>query len=291
MSSIVKKIYRGLRKLLIGRPSKRLYKFMINDWVRLTDLDMCSKVLDTKRFIRNLRPLEMEHPAAKRILVIAPHPDDDILGAGGTLLKAIDSGAKVHVLYVTNGLSEQTDAIRQETLQVCESTGMIPHFLDCRSRAIPLDNLRINSEFLALLKYIAPEAIFISFLLDDHDDHRRVNHLMHNILQNQAASQAEIWAYQIYSSIIPNVVVNITEQVEKKRELIHLWKSVVKFNDLAHYILGINASNCRFLPANEPVYVEAFFVVPLMEYLNLCSIYFGGNSSEIYYYDYYRARS
>jgi LmbE family N-acetylglucosaminyl deacetylase len=38
-----------------------------------------------------------------RILVIAPHPDDEILGLGGSMLKMIEAGTKVYVLYLTDG--------------------------------------------------------------------------------------------------------------------------------------------------------------------------------------------
>ena len=40
----------------------------------------------------------------KRILVIAPHPDDETLGAGGTIAKLSDQGHKVHVLTVSGRL-------------------------------------------------------------------------------------------------------------------------------------------------------------------------------------------
>ena len=41
--------------------------------------------------------------SSDRILVIAPHPDDESLGLGGTLQRAVSAGAQVKVLYVTNG--------------------------------------------------------------------------------------------------------------------------------------------------------------------------------------------
>jgi LmbE family N-acetylglucosaminyl deacetylase len=230
----------------------------------------------------------MDFPSAKRILVIAPHPDDDVLGAGGTLLKAIDSGTDVHVLYVTDGLPEHAASIREQTVEVCNAARMIPHFLGCRSRQIPLEDPKVNEKVTSLLESINPEVIFISFFLDDHDDHRRVNHLLRNILKTGSLPEAEIWAYQIYSSVVPNVVVNITDKVERKRELISKWKSVGKFNDLAHFILGVNASNCRFLSAQFPIFVEAFFVVPLKEYLDLCSLYFNDCSDQLYYYESYK---
>ena len=91
----------------------------------------------------------------------------------------------------------------------------------------------------------------------------------------------------MYSSVIPNVAVNITDQKERKKELIHIWKSVGKFNDLAHYILGVNASNCRYVKADEPVWIETFFVVPIKEYLELCRWYFLQNKNTDYYYHQY----
>jgi N-acetylglucosamine malate deacetylase 1 len=285
---MIRKIYRMFKKLMIARPSKRLYKFMITDWTKLTDLKASSMVLETKRFNRNLQPLKLENPDAKRILVIAPHPDDDVLGAGGTLIKAKEIGADIHVVYVTNGLAEKEELIREETLSVCDQLGTTPHFLNCKARTIPDEDPEVNKQLYDLILKVDPEVIFISFMLDDHDDHRRVNQLLMAALKGQAKQKAEIWAYQIYSSIIPNVVVDITDQVEQKRQLINTWKSVGKLGDLAHYILGINASNCRYMQTEATVWGETFFVVPLDEYLDLCKIYFEDPDNKSYYFPAYQ---
>jgi LmbE family N-acetylglucosaminyl deacetylase len=41
--------------------------------------------------------------AADRIVVVAPHPDDEVLGTGGVIQQACAVGAEVHVIYLTNG--------------------------------------------------------------------------------------------------------------------------------------------------------------------------------------------
>ena len=41
--------------------------------------------------------------AADRIVVVAPHPDDEVLGAGGLIQQACAVGAEVHVIYLTSG--------------------------------------------------------------------------------------------------------------------------------------------------------------------------------------------
>ena len=45
----------------------------------------------------------------KKIFVVAAHPDDEILGCGGTLLKHIDNGDKVYILFVSEGVSGRYD--------------------------------------------------------------------------------------------------------------------------------------------------------------------------------------
>jgi LmbE family N-acetylglucosaminyl deacetylase len=39
----------------------------------------------------------------KRILVVAPHPDDEVIGCGGTIIKAVKQGAEVHIMVVSVG--------------------------------------------------------------------------------------------------------------------------------------------------------------------------------------------
>ncbi len=280
-----------LRRSLTRDPGKSNYKFVMRDWIRLLDLKACSQVLETKRFSQNLRPIELEFPDKERIVVIAPHPDDDVFGAGGTLLKAIDRGAEVKVIYVTDGHSDPKRAaqIKQDAVRVCGEIDATAAFLGLQTRNIPLADQATNDRLATLIRESDPQAIFITFLLDDHDDHRRVNQLLMVAAEGLDLRDVEIWAYQIYSTVIPNVVVNITEQVQRKQEIMRMWGSVSGNRDWPHYVLGMNAANCRYLPSKEPLYAETFFVVPIEEYLELCRIYFSHPTEEIYYSAAYRA--
>jgi len=271
----------------LGIPTKSKYKFILKDWVSLTDLQACQKVLETKRFSRNLVPVQIEKPDAKKLLVIAPHQDDDIFGAGGTLIKAVESGSEVHVVYVADHENaQQADLVYNETKEVCNTVGTTPHFLKAKMGKIPLTSQHLNDSLLSIIKELQPEIIFTSFLLDDHDDHRRVNELLLHVLKQNKLLNCDIWAYQVYSSIIPNVVVDITEQSQRKRDVMEIWKHVSGQRDWPHYILGMNAVNSRWISSKTPKFVEAFFVVPIQEYLDLCRLYFE-SSFKCYYGEYY----
>src|SRR5438128_691732 len=48
-------------------------------------------------------PLNLSINRATRLLVIAPHPDDDVLGAGGLIRRVVKAGGSVHVVWTTSG--------------------------------------------------------------------------------------------------------------------------------------------------------------------------------------------
>ena len=276
--------------MLRRRSRSHADKFALKEWNSLLDLKACAEVLETKRFSQDIVPLRMECPDGKRVLVIAPHPDDDTFGPGGTVMKAIARGAEVKTLYATDGHDDADRAglIKQEAVSVCSAIGAVPVFLGCGTRRIPLTDREMNRKVVSLVREFDPEVVFVPFLLDDHDDHRRVNHLLLTVAQDFEHTNVEVWAYQVYSTVVPNVVVDITELAARKRDLIGMWKSVSGNRDWAHYVLGMNAANCRYLPSRDPVYVESFFVVPMEEYIDICRIYFSHPASEVYRSPFYR---
>ena len=49
------------------------------------------------------RPLPHDDIFPKKILIFSPHPDDDVISMGGTLIRLADQGHEVHVAYQTSG--------------------------------------------------------------------------------------------------------------------------------------------------------------------------------------------
>jgi len=275
------------------------YKFVLKDWISLKDLGAISRVLETKRFSQNLDPVIMSGPYARRVIILAPHPDDDILSSGGTILNMIKNGCYIKVLYLTSGnstpysddgnqvLCDEAAEREEEALGVAERLGTDVEFwrYGCR-------NIKINDETINRLKEVyfevKPDCMFVPFLSDDNDDHRRSIHLFYEVFKDLGRLDFEIWAYQVYSTVIPNVAVDITDVIDEKLKLVEIYRSQKRSRDWAHYIKGLNAFNCRFLKTNEPRYVELFFVVPADEYLQLCRLYFQNPASGIYYSDSYK---
>lgn len=59
------------------------------------------KPASARRATDPIRPRDSIHP--KRVLIFSPHPDDDVISMGGTLIRLVDQGHEVHVAYQVSG--------------------------------------------------------------------------------------------------------------------------------------------------------------------------------------------
>ena len=123
----------------------------------------------------------------KSALILAAHPDDEVLGCGGTLAKLADDGFVAHVAFLADGVTSRMDGSRkyEEELSVrrtaaksaCEILGArsvsFGTFLDNRMDTVAL--LDIAKTIEALILEHRPEMILTHHAGDVNVDHRRVH--------------------------------------------------------------------------------------------------------------------
>ena len=80
---------------------------------------------------------ERAQPFPKRVLIFSPHPDDDVISMGGTLLRLVDQGHEVHVAYQTSGNIAVFD---EEALRFAD-------FVRDFGKAFDLDENRVTAVF------------------------------------------------------------------------------------------------------------------------------------------------
>ena len=266
------------------------FRFFVRNWLVPGDAERAAAVFATMRASRVLAAGISPGPAAARIAVIAPHPDDEVIGPGGTLLRALANGTAVSVVYVTDGTSgPDAAARRREAESAARRLGFDAVFLGEPAGAIDISGRAVESFAGAVMKS-APQALFTPFLLDDNDDHRRVSQLLLAAYRRGLLPGAlEMWAYQVYAPMPGNVVVDITDVAGRKADAIRLYGSQVAKRDWAHFSLGVNAVSSRLLRgAAGARYAEAFLVLPLSDYAELCSAYFDPDATPCYLSESYR---
>jgi LmbE family N-acetylglucosaminyl deacetylase len=115
-----------------------------------------------------------------RTLVVAPHPDDEILGCGGTLLRRKNEGGVVGWLVVT-GMTEEAgwpvEQIRLRDEEIAKVVAMVGFdaVFNLRLPATRLDELPMSelvSAFSSVFKSFEPEEVLVPHRGDVHSDHR-----------------------------------------------------------------------------------------------------------------------
>jgi len=275
-----------LNKFLIKIPLKINYKFILKDYIPLLELKLSSQVLETKRFTQNIKTIKILSPSKKKILVLAPHIDDEIFGAGGTLIGARDNDCEIVIVFIAAKYetNNKTQQVRKESNKVCQELNAKSIYLNYETRQVPFT---VYNELVNVINDFIPNIIMTTFILDDHDDHRRVNLLLSKAIELIKTKNIEIWMFQIYTTVIPNVIVDITEYIKEKEKLMKIYNNVPGNRDWSHYILGMNAMSSRFLSSKDKKYGEVFFILPCIEYIEICNMYFNNPKKEIFMSNFY----
>ena len=182
-----------------------------------------------------------------KILVVAPHPDDEVLGVGGTIARFAAEGAEVYVVIVTKGyppLFEENSfkKVRQEALASHQMLGVKETFF-LSLPAAELDTIphrKVNSELVEVFKKVQPEILFIPFNGDLHLDHQIVfSSSLVAARPSSSYAPKTIYCYETLSetywnapyvtpNFVPNSFVDISAYVETKIQAMKIFASQIK---------------------------------------------------------------
>ncbi len=198
-----------------------------------------------------------------KVLVIAPHADDEVLGCGGTIHKHYESGDEVHVIIASNAsigapeLYSQSSIIevRQEALAAHKILGIKNTiFLDLPApRLDTFPEYQIANCFSSIINEIKPEILYLPHRGDIHKDHMAVfnaalvavrpinNCTVKKILAYETLSETE-WSAPFNSDyFIPNVYNNIECNLNAKIEAMNKYDSQIKIFPHSRSIRTIKA--------------------------------------------------
>lgn len=182
-----------------------------------------------------------------KILVIATHPDDEVLGCGGTMARSASKGDEVHVLVVTRGIPELYPAefIEKIRAELHEAHNVLKvtqaHFLDFpapKMDTVPQHELADGIK--NIIEEIGPQTIYLPHGGDIHVDHRAVylatlvaarpmdSSMVRQLLCYETLSETE-WAPPTRDSMfIPTVFVNIADHLETKLKAMSCYRSQLR---------------------------------------------------------------
>jgi LmbE family N-acetylglucosaminyl deacetylase len=181
----------------------------------------------------------------RNVVVLAPHQDDESFGLGGLLSAFAAQGSQVTFTWFSRG---------QETTRVLEAKRMMEQ-LGARGHAVdsfPIASQSVAVEesekvILSLITNVKPDLICVPSIFDSHLDHIRLNIALDKALRS-VAYDGMILQYEVWNTLIPNVLVDISAFVGQKRGLMECFPSQLNLQDKEcernrHYIDRIFALN------------------------------------------------
>ncbi|HRY42329.1 MAG TPA: glycosyltransferase [Thermoanaerobaculia bacterium] len=231
---------------------------------------------------RRLLPYETTRLEARRVLVLAPHADDETFGCGGTLAALVDGGARVDVLVVTDGAGDEPDAEArrlvgarrlEETREALRRLGggaARCAFLPDRGLGRTGDPLAaaIESGLLAAL----PDLVFVPSPVEVHPDHRAVAEAFLSLFAGDAGRRlvaalpegARAAFFEVSQPFRPNVLVDVSMTIARKEAAVAAFVSQLDGHDYAAFARGLGQYRRMSLPRSVAS-AEGFFLVALAE--------------------------
>ena len=216
-----------------------------------------------------------------RVLVIAPHNDDEVLGVGGTIAKLAKQGHEVTICEVTAG------DLKNEMVQRQKREALASHKILGVSRTIfmdlPVVGLRemktvdLNKAFLDVITELDPEIVFIPHYGDIHIDHRMVFEACMVALRPVSAkslkaaytyetlSETEWNAPSVGNVFIPTAYFDITDFIDIKIEAMKCHASQLCEYPHPRSIEAIKALAMHRGTTICKKYAEAFFTIRTIE--------------------------
>lgn len=180
-----------------------------------------------------------------KILILAPHPDDEVLGCGGAIVKHKKRGDKVYLCIVTRAyLPDWSEEYINNRPKEIEKANRIlgikkTYFLDFPTAKLDtVPQKELNDSILKVINEVRPKIIYLPYARDISKDHRLVfESAMVAVRPNAGTCVKKILSYETSSEseggknvkvFVPNVYEDIGEELETKIEAMKAYKSEVK---------------------------------------------------------------
>lgn len=221
-----------------------------------------------------------------KVLVIAAHPDDEVLGMGGTILRHSNQGDKIRIVYLATGITSRKEfrdkiktknpkySIQQLRRDAKKSSQILKvnninfyDFPDNELDTLPL--LKLVQIIESEIKQFKPNIIYTNHFGDLNIDHRitykatltacrPLENKIKELISFEVPSSTE-WNYP--NNFNPNYFINIEKELPKKIKAFEMFKSEIrKFpHPRSSQFLKINASKWGSVSGNKAA--EAFEII------------------------------
>lgn len=225
------------------------------------------------------------------VLCIAPHPDDEFIGPGGTLIRHARQGDAIRLVYVCSGINGDPDghfdreiypALRQEESRSAAGRWLRTEDLHFYGHPDSLDTVGLDRTFgdlpadpdekrRVLIEGLAqnlgrhvrehrPRTVYYPWVGECHPDHWAVGMAVTLLVEHEPAlfRDASVLGYEVWTTLRPQMLVDTTSTHAEKLAAIRTFKTQMRYRDYALLVGGLNAHRAALSEDPAIAFAEAF---------------------------------
>lgn len=215
----------------------------------------------------DIYPYTITDLSLKDALVIAPHPDDESVGCGGSIIRHVKSGSRVKVIFLTDGNKgdfegrfgkEYVEVRKKSTQKAMDILGVMDYeFWGYGDRILYQEVQGVREKLFRVIETFSPSLIYVPSPFEVHPDHKIAFEVVWGLREKLKVHLA---FYEILITLYPNILVDITAEMKIKRRAIESYFTEVYYNDYVSKVEGLNRFRTATLPKHI-TYAEAFILL------------------------------
>lgn len=206
-------------------------------------------------------------------IVFAPHPDDEVFGCGGAIMRHVSSGDPVRVVIISDGAygspADSEEYARTRQRESTEAGAILgygtPEFWNLPDRGLEYGE-QLTQRILAAIEGCAAELVYAPSWWEIHPDHR-VTALAVTEAVRRCARSIRLAMYEVGVPLQPNALLDITDLAGRKASAVACFSSQLAQQDYGEQIAALNRFRTYTLPRAVQA-AEAYLVLSAEELRN-----------------------
>lgn len=201
-----------------------------------------------------------------KTLVLAPHPDDEVLGCAGAIMRHVADGDPVGVVILTDGAfgaGDRWEAVtttrEDESRRAATVMGYgMPEFWRLPDRGLDR-HVSLVEDLSRLIARLAPDWVYAPSWWEIHPDHVALSRAITAVFRQESLA-ASLVLYEVGVPLHANRLLDITDLLERKRSALACFESQLAQQRYDSHILALNRFRTYTLPPTVEV-AEAYRVI------------------------------
>lgn len=208
------------------------------------------------------------NPPKGNVLILAPHPDDEVFGCGGAIMRHLSQNDQVSVIIATDGhaaIIHENENAKQRYIsmryQESKNAEQVLGYEELHFWGFPDRELKYNKstveKTIQSIQNLQATVIYAPSIFEIHPDHFNLAQIA---IDAVIATQTTLMMYEIGVPLRPNFLLDIADLKDRKHQAMQCFSSQTQLNDYINIIQSLNIYRTYTLP-NHVKAVEGFYLI------------------------------